>query len=640
MLKKYSFLFFFLFSVSIGLGQTKEIDSLKQDLMIAQLDDTTRVSNYLKLAGKYGPFNMDSLYKYTRLASKFSKINDNYKLDGVLYYLGIYHAEIGQIDKAKEYYLEAIDILDSINNKDRLSKLYGNYGNILSERTELNEKIIFFRKSLRLKEDLGNPLDVGKSQYNLAVLYSRTGFDSLAVVYLKKALKNGEESKVKPFTAHVLNFLTAYSLKNNNLVDAEEAINKSEKICKETNSNRSCYNTFIQKGKYLERIEQLAEAEKAFHKALKYAASLKAPRDLMFAYASLGNHYVKVGKPHKAIENFKLAKENNTDGNEFVLGQIAYEKWAEAEKMIGNSKNSLEFLEKYIKTKDSLNTQNNKSALANANAKYETEKKDKEIAEQNLALTESKSKTRTMNILIVSLLLGSILLWFSFRQRQKRMQQQLVSIEKEQEVRTLESLMEGEENERLRIAKELHDGVNGDLAAIKFKLTSLLETNNKVINEAVAMIDTSSEQVRAISHNLVPPSLRDFNLLEAVSTYCENMNAIHEAEISFQHLGNEILLEKKQEANLFRIVQELVTNSIKHAEAKEIMVQLSNVEDNLQLTVEDDGKGFDPKNVESDGIGMQNVKSRVDYLSGLLDIKSDSKGTSFTITITDKPEKT
>lgn len=193
--------------------------------------------------------------------------------------------------------------------------------------------------------------------------------------------------------------------------------------------------------------------------------------------------------------------------------------------------------------------------------------------------------------------------------------------------------MEGEEKERLRIAKELHDGVNGDLSAIKFKLSSLLEMNNTVIKEAVSMIDKSCEQVRAISHNLVPPSLKDFNLLEAVDEYCQSMNGIHSPEITFQHLGNAIVLDKKQEANIFRIVQELVTNSVKHAEANEINVQLSHLENTLQLTVEDNGKGFDKDQVKSDGIGLQNVSSRVDYLNAELDFVSNEKGTSYTITM-------
>jgi len=238
-----------------------------------------------------------------------------------------------------------------------------------------------------------------------------------------------------------------------------------------------------------------------------------------------------------------------------------------------------------------------------------------------------------MTILIISLLIGSILLWFLFRQRQKRIQQQLVTIQKEQEVLTLESLIAGEEKERLRIAKELHDGVNGDLSAIKYKLSSLLKMNNEVINEAVTMIDNSCQQVRAISHNLVPPSLKDFNLIEAINNYCENMNSTHEPDISFQHIGDAIDLNKKVEVNIFRIIQELVTNAIKHANAKVIDVQISNRNNIILVTVEDNGKGYDTNTKTGDGIGLSNIKSRIEYLNANLDVFTNETGTSNTIEI-------
>jgi signal transduction histidine kinase len=118
------------------------------------------------------------------------------------------------------------------------------------------------------------------------------------------------------------------------------------------------------------------------------------------------------------------------------------------------------------------------------------------------------------------------------------------------------------------------------------------------------------------------------------------MNSIHEPEVHFQQVGDAIALDKKQEANLFRIVQELVTNSIKHAEASEINIQLSHLENTLQLTVEDNGKGFDSKTIKSDGIGMRNVQSRVDYLNATKDFLSNEKGTSYTITMDTKTSTT
>ena len=147
------------------------------------------------------------------------------------------------------------------------------------------------------------------------------------------------------------------------------------------------------------------------------------------------------------------------------------------------------------------------------------------------------------------------------------------------------------------------------------------------------MLDKSCDQVRAISHNLVPPASEKFDLRTATSDYCLEMNAIHQPKIAFQYVGKEVDLPKNVEVNLFRITQELVTNSVKHAEAKEINVQLSMLDNMLQLTVEDDGKGYDLDNITSEGIGIGNIRYRVDYLNGELDVSSNEQGTYVNILI-------
>ncbi len=161
----------------------------------------------------------------------------------------------------------------------------------------------------------------------------------------------------------------------------------------------------------------------------------------------------------------------------------------------------------------------------------------------------------------------------------------------------------------------------------------MLEHNTAVVNEVVAMIDKSSEQVRAISHNLVPPSLEKFNLVEALEDYCATMNEVHEQLVTFQHLGEKIHISKNNEINIYRIVQELVSNSIKHSGADEITVQISSRENSILITVEDNGQGFDPDKIDGKGIGLKNIDSRIAYLNSTKDLISNSKGTSYTITI-------
>jgi signal transduction histidine kinase len=157
--------------------------------------------------------------------------------------------------------------------------------------------------------------------------------------------------------------------------------------------------------------------------------------------------------------------------------------------------------------------------------------------------------------------------------------------------------------------------------------------NNTIIKEAIIMIDNSCNQVRAISHNLVPPSLENFNLLEAVEEYCEKSDASHMQNISFQHLGDEVNMSIKEEINIFRIIQELITNSIKHAEAANIDVQISCRNKVMQIIVEDNGKGFDKEKAEGKGIGLINIQSRIDYLHGTMDLITNNQGTSTTIEI-------
>ncbi len=631
---------YFLLCSSLGFGQTMEIDSLKSVLEKAD-SDTTKINTYLSLAKKYMFIDVDTFNIFTKTASKLSKKNNNHELARIYCGIGLGYIYVSKIDSAQFYFDESLKILDQKEDKRLRALVYSNYGMSYQSTNDFEKQIAYNLKSI---EFLESPYDLGLAHYNQGAYYSQGDFMELSKKHFKLANNYSKEGKNTRAEGLALMALGHIYMLEKKLDSAEIYLQEGLNLCNTAKNLQICYEINAKLGQLYDEKGIHDKATIFLLKARDLAISRKVDEDLGNSLANLGNHELKRKNYQKSIAYFKEydAFLQKNKGN-IPVQVSAYKSWSDAEAKAGNLIESNRLLIKYTDTKDSILSEENRTILAEAESKFETEKKDKELAEQQLVLAdqqlviqESKSKSRTMNIVIVALLLGSILLWFSFRQRQKRMQQQLVAIEREQEVRTLESLMEGEEKERLRIAKELHDGVNGDLAAIKFKLTSLLETNNKVINEAVTMIDNSSEQVRAISHNLVPPSLRDFNLLEAVATYCENMNAIHDPEITFQHLGNAIVLDKKQEANLFRIVQELVTNAIKHAAAKEITVQLSNLENTLQLTVEDNGKGYDPKTVKSDGIGMQNVASRVAYLNADMDFVSNKDGTSYTIAMDTK----
>ena len=629
-------LLFLLFS-SFVFGQTKEIDSLL-NVFSVKLEDSLKARAYARLAWlhlevdtkKAIQFLDSSETIYQNLKDKEGLVQIAYKRAVLNRYTGNYQEALEQIDlfiNQKKKAGDSLSVADALYQK----------GVIVQSMGDFTTGIQLYYRALAIYEKNNDKLSAGNLLNSIGLIFKNSGQLEEAMKSYKMAEAIQLEIDADSDLCNTYNSIATVHAIEKNLDSALVFFNKSLKFSKKTNSsfgialaNQNIGHVLLEQKKYEKAKLHLLEAYNIQKKNNYNEHLLSTLTTLSFLYIDLG----ELNKSKSYLEEAEALKLNFNVGNQQY--HWAYHEYYNSSK---NFEESLHHYKQYVSLRDSIINKENISEINSLKFQFETEKKDKEIAEQELAIQESKSKTRTMTILIVSLLLGSILLWFSFSQRQKRMQQQLVSIEREQEVRTLESLMEGEEKERLRIAKELHDGVNGDLSAIKFKLVSLLETNNQVINEAVAMIDSSCEQVRSISHNLVPPSLRDFDLLEAVENYCNDMNAVHKPEITFQHVGDAIILEKKQEANVFRIIQELTTNAIKHAEANEILVQLSNVENNLQLTVEDDGKGFDLDQVKGDGIGMQNIRSRVAYLDAALDIKSDTKGTSFSISFNDKTNK-
>ena len=633
MSRTYCLLFFFLLLAQLGFGQDSQKDSTYIDRLF-RLGDSIEYEE---------PQRALQLYKMVYELSCEMKY-DSRAFHAVLY-TALVHSNMGRYDSAF-YYLKRAEKLAAITKSPlNKAKVVLNRANAYHLTGEANKAVTDHLKGISFLENTSDSTRLTNAYANVAAVYAQLKNNQQEISYVKKAIaiapKGSDGSKALSYGDLALAYLKidSFNLAKLNLI-------KSDSLSK-LGKNPQILPFFIDRnwGEYYRISNDHRKAINYYKRCLETAKDLNYQHFATDVLLYLGQSYAGIGDAQSAEEHYLEAVDLGKELGFLEIQQRAHGYLGSLYKKRGQIQKAYDNLELYDMLKDSLNLAEHAKQINQLETRFQSEKKDKEIvkqqlalADQHLALTQSESKTRTMGILIVSLLLASILLWFLFQQRQKRIQQQLLTIQREQEVRTLESLMEGEEKERFRIAKELHDGVNGDLSAIKFKLSSLLEMNNSVVKEAVAMIDDSCEQVRAISHNLVPPSLKDFNLIEAVDEYCQSMNSVHNPEIHFQQVGDNIQIEKKQEANLYRIVQELVTNSIKHAEASEVNVQLSYLANVLQLTVEDNGKGFDPKTVKNDGIGMQNVLSRVDYLNATMDFVSNEKGTSYTITMHNKIE--
>jgi signal transduction histidine kinase len=210
---------------------------------------------------------------------------------------------------------------------------------------------------------------------------------------------------------------------------------------------------------------------------------------------------------------------------------------------------------------------------------------------------------------------------------------------KEQEINlnTKKLLVESLENERSRLAKELHDGIGPLLTTLKFFVQNKISDNSK--KEIMkSMIDTTITEIRQMTNILRPATLDKFGLGEALFNYIEDVKMSTKIDINFEDSTKKETsqLNKKQEINIFRIVQELLNNSIKHSKASKIRITLSEFNDYLALYFFDDGIGFDEKKIQK-GSGISNIRERTDILKGTVDIFSKEKETVIEIEIPIKP---
>lgn len=298
-------------------------------------------------------------------------------------------------------------------------------------------------------------------------------------------------------------------------------------------------------------------------------------------------------------------------------------------------------LEKLAFAQEQLISINKNIALVNndniQNITKQYVKNETKLIKQELFLIKNSKEKQIFYILVITLILITGSLWYFFKQRQKLKNKEIETLKQNQEIAQLEALIDGEEKERKRIAQELHDGLNGDLSAIKYRLSTLEESGLSAIDtenltKVIAMIDGACAQVRSISHNLIPTTILDFGLVATVEQYCAKINNSHPLTLYFQYFGNAAVLPKKAETVIYRIIQELINNISKHSKATTAMVQFNFHENELFITVEDNGIGFDTTSAHN-GLGLKNINSRVLHLNAQLEIESNAKGTSIHITV-------
>jgi two-component system, NarL family, sensor kinase len=319
----------------------------------------------------------------------------------------------------------------------------------------------------------------------------------------------------------------------------------------------------------------------------------------------------------------------------------------ETEEALGNIPSAFVYLKEYVEINDSIQRTNNRSEVNTLEAKYQAANKELQIKQlesdrqiQRLAIMQKNNLNYILFILVAAILIIATLFYRAYKQRQRLQQQRITELEKEKQLNATEGVLKGEEQERTRLAQDLHDGLGGMLSGIKYGLQAMkgnqimTPENTRAFERSMDMLDSSIKEMRRVAHNMMPEALVKFGLDTALRDYCNDINQSQVLQVTYQSFGlADATLDQTLAITTYRIIQELINNTLKHAGAKTAIVQVTGTEQQLVITVEDDGKGFDKSILrQSKGIGWTNIQHRIEFLKGKFDIISQpEKGTSVQI---------
>lgn len=392
-----------------------------------------------------------------------------------------------------------------------------------------------------------------------------------------------------------------------------------------------------------ERALTIIDTAMAIHAGLNDTASLAQAH--LFKATALWH----LGRRGDALEQAMLARARTRSTD---LKASATKKAADILRELGRKDEALVLLEEYGVLADSLARARYNTGVAAAQVRFETAEKERRIATQQQALQLAEAEQRRKRIqrdlsivLSAALLVVAMLLWRGLRirrrlaERERQVHRQEVDeLMHQQEMKAINAMLEGQEKERDRVARDLHDRLGSMLSAIKMQVGSLEERMTEVrkdqqdqYGKVSSLLDEAVGEVRRISHDLVSTSLSRFGLERALQDLCDSIRVSGRLEVELTTFGLEQRLERSVEIVVYRIVQELVSNALKHARATEIGVSVTRQTGRLSVMVSDDGAGFDPSTVQA-GMGLGNVQGRAASIGGTVRIDSAlGRGTTVSV---------
>lgn len=650
-------LFFLLFASSLAHAQSSStlndyevtIDSLKNAISTSKSDSLRCIMNY-RLA-----------YIYTKNVDK---------------------KELGKIHLKKANEL--------VKNNSYLKDLSCYYNSLFFSLTK--ENLQKFRKADEaLKKYNSREIYILRSKilFNIGLLYQRENEPLQTIeVLVKEAIPVAKKSKDSQELSNLYKLIAVVFYNNEDIAKTKYYLDLSISTLEQGKSKKNRYNEDLIE-LYLFNVEVLS-VQKKTNEAFEY---LQKAEDLLKSYPLKSlyiEYYFAKGSLNQEIKNYeqaisdydngvRLSQLNKDSALEQRFKLMKYEVFILQNKIesakdllldvfktggmnikdrayysyelskiyrkLNDFEKAYVYNEQYIQLKDSLSHMFEAEKIADIEAKYnklENENKIKELTIEKQATLLNQRKNMLFLLLLsfalVCVLIFAYFIWKNLKNQKKITAQKeinhfqkLNNLKREKEIEIMQTMINVEEAERKRVARDLHDSIGSKLSALKIIFANTQNKNDYNDSRINTILETSIAELRQISYNLVPESLLKLGLEKALGDLCFTLRSdIVSIEFHSYEIDNSMPLTTQ--TNIFRIVQELLNNALKHSKATQILVSCSQNGNRFYISIEDNGVGFDISGIEENqGLGIKNIKSRIELLHGSLDCESSSGGTSYNI---------
>lgn len=561
---------------SIDLLISKEKNSSKKLILFEETLDQIKHQNFEK--------SIQIANQAIALADQtkhFATKGNLLRLKGNAYYFK------GKYDSCSIYFYQSLKILTKEDSPKNLLLLHNDFGRLYRKLKDYPRSLQNYESAFLIEKQLNDDELLATLYNESGIVYEEMGNYDEAIMRYHKSLQIQEKRGDLVGQGYALEFIGGAYLLQKEYSKSEDYLQKALTIREKTKDQFAiALNLNVLGNLYFEQ-KNLKKAESYYLKSKSISQKIQY-KDL------LKSNYQQLAQLYKSAGKYDLAYEN---------------------------------LEQYRLINDEIFNIEKLKQVEELSTKYETAEKDKLILEQ-------KSKILKRNVLVYSLA-GFLLLGFIYYRNYQNKQKILLQKEiyHQNELAT-KALFEGEQNERIRIARDLHDSIGQMLSVIKMNIS--MQEKSTESSKIQSLVDQTIDEVRAISHNLIPEEL-NFGIISALENLADKINfsSSTKMELFIPEEIRSVQFQKQNELSIYRIVQEVVNNMVKHADATAISLTMKKVDHSLILNIADNGKGIADQDLnESKGIGWKNINARVNMMDGKIKINSEKlAGTQIEITL-------